>query len=194
MIPLFLLSGFFIPAKECPYYFLPFQYLSWFYYGTENMLINQWTVSKVCISLDITQGKIFFSCHKFVGILYTSVPKNFFLSVPGTQQYPTPEIFSIPCSQRYPTSEIFSVPGTQRYPRFWNFDGYRPHADPWTQSRFKVSKNGIFIAEQFLPDNCFTFNDSVTLQPTMESVTDEITQNPALEINQTLPTYTFPDC
>ena len=56
MIPLFLLSGFFIPAKDCPYYFLPFQYLSWFYYGTENMLINQWTASQVCVSLDITQG------------------------------------------------------------------------------------------------------------------------------------------
>ena len=48
---------------------------------------------------------------------------KFFSLVPGTQRYPTSEIFSIPGSHRYPNSEIFLVPGTVR---FWNFEGYRP--------------------------------------------------------------------
>ena len=100
MIPLFLLSGFFIPAKECPYYFLPFQYLSWFYYGTENLLINQWTVSKVCISLDITQGKIFFSCHKFPYRHNEGSAWSEIWSVSGTHRYP--KIFS--CRSQVPSS------------------------------------------------------------------------------------------
>ena len=53
---------------------------------------------------------------KFGRYLVPIGTQKFFLPIPGTQQYPTPEVFSIPGTQRYPTSEIFPVPsGTQDF-------------------------------------------------------------------------------
>ena len=45
-------------AEEVPIYFIPFQYLSWFYYGVENLVVNQWVGTPLCFSLNLTELEI----------------------------------------------------------------------------------------------------------------------------------------
>jgi ABC-type multidrug transport system permease subunit len=42
MIPLLLFGGFFLNNLSVPFYFVWLKYLSWFYYGNEALIINQW--------------------------------------------------------------------------------------------------------------------------------------------------------
>merc|ERR1711920_689386 len=42
LIPLLLFGGFYLNADSIPVYFIWLKYLSWFYYGNEALVINQW--------------------------------------------------------------------------------------------------------------------------------------------------------
>lgn len=43
LIPLLLFGGFYLNADSIPDYFIWLKYLSWFYYGNEALVINQWS-------------------------------------------------------------------------------------------------------------------------------------------------------
>ncbi|ROT66059.1 putative protein white-like [Penaeus vannamei] len=42
LIPLMLFGGFFLNSQSVPWYFIWIKYLSWFNYGNEALIINQW--------------------------------------------------------------------------------------------------------------------------------------------------------
>ena len=42
MVPLLLFGGFFLQSDSVPDYFIWLKYLSWFYYGAENLYVTQW--------------------------------------------------------------------------------------------------------------------------------------------------------
>jgi len=42
MIPMLIFGGFFLNNDSVPIYFIWFKYISWFYYGNEALVINQW--------------------------------------------------------------------------------------------------------------------------------------------------------
>ena len=50
MVPLLLFGGFFIQSDSVPDYFIWLKYLSWFYYGAENLYVTQWKESGACMS------------------------------------------------------------------------------------------------------------------------------------------------
>lgn len=50
IIPFLLFGGFFLNSGSVPYYFKWLSYLSWFRYGNEALLINQWS--------DVNEGEI----------------------------------------------------------------------------------------------------------------------------------------
>ena len=52
MLPLLLFGGFFVNNDTVPDYFIWLRYLSWFNYGFENMMINQWKDYPGTISCD----------------------------------------------------------------------------------------------------------------------------------------------
>ena len=52
MIPFMIFGGFFIRTLSTPYYFIWIKYLSWFYYGFNNLVINQWTNGGYCAPTD----------------------------------------------------------------------------------------------------------------------------------------------
>lgn len=43
MIPLLIFGGFFLNNDSTPVYFVWLKYLSWFYYGNEALMVNQWS-------------------------------------------------------------------------------------------------------------------------------------------------------
>ena len=49
MVPLLIFGGFFILPSATPWYFIWVKYLSWFYYGFQNLMINQWAYGGFCI-------------------------------------------------------------------------------------------------------------------------------------------------
>ena len=74
LIPFFLYSGFFIPfpgklhltgtwqanshlttKSDVPKWFYPIQFTSWFYYGVENLIINQWEGTEICLNFNYTE-------------------------------------------------------------------------------------------------------------------------------------------
>ena len=50
MVPLLLFGGFFLQSDSVPDYFIWLKYLSWFYYGAENLYVTQWKDSGACMS------------------------------------------------------------------------------------------------------------------------------------------------
>ena len=50
MVPLLLFGGFFLQSESVPAYFIWLKYLSWFYYGAENLYITQWQDGGACFS------------------------------------------------------------------------------------------------------------------------------------------------
>ena len=48
MIPLMIFGGFFIRTLSTPYYFIWIKYLSWFFYGFNNLVMNQWSQVGYC--------------------------------------------------------------------------------------------------------------------------------------------------
>jgi hypothetical protein len=42
MLPMLIFGGFFLQADTVPKYFIWIKYLSWFYYGSENLYSAQW--------------------------------------------------------------------------------------------------------------------------------------------------------
>ncbi|KAK7066125.1 ABC-2 type transporter [Halocaridina rubra] len=42
LIPLMIFGGFFMNAEQIPPYFIWIKYISWFNYGNEALIINQW--------------------------------------------------------------------------------------------------------------------------------------------------------
>ncbi|KAH0946841.1 hypothetical protein HN011_008567 [Eciton burchellii] len=59
IIPFLLFGGFFLNTASIPSYFVWFSYLSWFRYGNEALLINQWSdvVSIACTRSNVTCPK-----------------------------------------------------------------------------------------------------------------------------------------
>ena len=48
MVPLLLFGGFFLKSDSVPAYFLWLKFLSWFYYGAENLYVTQWRDGGAC--------------------------------------------------------------------------------------------------------------------------------------------------
>jgi len=48
MVPLLIFGGFFLQSNSVPAYFIWLKYLSWFYYGAENLYVTQWTETGAC--------------------------------------------------------------------------------------------------------------------------------------------------
>ena len=48
MVPLLLFGGFFLQTDSVPTYFLWLKYISWFYYGAENLYVSQWKDGGAC--------------------------------------------------------------------------------------------------------------------------------------------------
>ena len=55
LVPFFLYSGFFIKFDVVPKWFYPIQFLSWFYYGVENLIVTQWTDQELCVKFNATE-------------------------------------------------------------------------------------------------------------------------------------------
>ena len=47
-VPLILFCGPFLEADSIPPYVIWMKYISWFYYGLENLLLNQWSDAGAC--------------------------------------------------------------------------------------------------------------------------------------------------
>jgi len=62
IIPFLLFGGFFLNSGSVPWYFKWLSYLSWFKYGNEALLINQWQ--------DVKDGDI--NCNKSISTCPTS--------------------------------------------------------------------------------------------------------------------------
>jgi hypothetical protein len=72
IIPFLIFGGFFLNAASVPSYFLWLSYLSWFRYGNEALLINQWASVQEgdidCTRLNATcpaSGKIILETFNF---------------------------------------------------------------------------------------------------------------------------------
>ena len=50
MVPLLLFGGFFLQSDSVPVYFIWLKYMSWFYYGAENLYVTQWENGGHCVS------------------------------------------------------------------------------------------------------------------------------------------------
>ena len=48
MVPLLLFGGFFLQSDSVPVYFIWLKYISWFYYGAENLYVTQWKDGGAC--------------------------------------------------------------------------------------------------------------------------------------------------
>jgi ABC-type multidrug transport system permease subunit len=53
MVPLMIFGGFFIKTLSTPLYFIWIKYLSWFFYGFNNLIINQWENVGFCVPTGI---------------------------------------------------------------------------------------------------------------------------------------------
>jgi len=54
MVPLLLFGGFFLQSDSVPPYFIWLKYISWFYYGAENLYVTQWREpTGACFSLKV---------------------------------------------------------------------------------------------------------------------------------------------
>ena len=51
MVPLLLFGGFFLQSDSVPPYFIWLKYISWFYYGAENLYVTQWRDTGACYGL-----------------------------------------------------------------------------------------------------------------------------------------------
>lgn len=49
MTPMMIFGGFFIRTLSTPLYFIWVKYLSWFFYGYNNLMINQWSYGGYCV-------------------------------------------------------------------------------------------------------------------------------------------------
>ena len=50
-VPLLLFGGFFLQSESVPPYFIWLKYISWFYYGAENLYVTQWEEAGACFAL-----------------------------------------------------------------------------------------------------------------------------------------------
>ena len=48
MVPLLLFGGFFLQSDSVPPWFIWLKYISWFYYGAENLYVAQWREGGYC--------------------------------------------------------------------------------------------------------------------------------------------------
>lgn len=69
MIPFMIFGGFFIRTLSTPYYFIWIKYLSWFYYGFNNLIINQWKHGGYCAPTTEVNSKLILS-NKYLQHLY----------------------------------------------------------------------------------------------------------------------------
>jgi len=51
MVPLLLFGGFFLQSDTVPAYFIWLKYMSWFYYGAENLYVTQWNDGGACLGI-----------------------------------------------------------------------------------------------------------------------------------------------
>ena len=51
---LMLFNGFFLQSDSIPVYFIWVKYLSWFYYGTECLFVNQWVGAGACYKASVS--------------------------------------------------------------------------------------------------------------------------------------------
>lgn len=51
MVPLLLFGGFFLQSDSVPPWFLWLKYISWFYYGAENLYVAQWREGGYCLQM-----------------------------------------------------------------------------------------------------------------------------------------------
>lgn len=155
LIPLFLLSGFFIPAEEVPIYFIPFQYLSWFYYGVENLVVNQWVGTPLCFSLNLTELEIPIpdNCFEMTGSLddvtFPPIPPQFVTGIPLPPGVTPPTIIAPDFEQMY---EDFIYNLTHSPQSCLAYDDFCPESAP-------VKFDGLMIVEtlKYNPGN-FTRN------------------------------------
>ena len=57
IIPFMIFGGFFIRTLSTPYYFIWIKYLSWFFYGFNNLVLNQWSNVGYCQQTDQVGSK-----------------------------------------------------------------------------------------------------------------------------------------
>ena len=50
-VPLLLFGGFFLQSESVPPYFIWLKYISWFYYGAENLYVTQWEEAGACFAI-----------------------------------------------------------------------------------------------------------------------------------------------
>ena len=55
MVPLLLFGGFFLQSESVPPYFIWLKYISWFYYGAENLYTTQWKEAGACFSRNMSE-------------------------------------------------------------------------------------------------------------------------------------------
>lgn len=51
MVPLLLFGGFFLQSDSVPPWFIWLKYISWFYYGAENLYVAQWREGGYCMEI-----------------------------------------------------------------------------------------------------------------------------------------------
>ena len=52
MVPLLLFGGFFLQSDSVPPWFIWLKYISWFYYGAENLYVAQWREGGYCMEIN----------------------------------------------------------------------------------------------------------------------------------------------
>lgn len=79
IIPFLIFGGFFLNSGSVPYYFVWLSYLSWFRYGNEALLINQWTgvTDIICTRSNATcpsSGKVILETLNFSPVSWLDWP------------------------------------------------------------------------------------------------------------------------
>ena len=79
MVPLLLFGGFFLQTNSVPPYFIWLKYMSWFYYGAENLYVTQWRDAGACFALPVEQmsasARMFYRLLSDVNLLRTALLK-----------------------------------------------------------------------------------------------------------------------
>ena len=69
MVPLLLFGGFFLQSDSVPPYFIWLKYISWFYYGAENLYVTQWRDAGACFGLKVPVEQMSSTARMFYNLL-----------------------------------------------------------------------------------------------------------------------------
>ena len=113
MVPLLLFGGFFLQSDTVPAYFIWLKYMSWFYYGAENLYVTQWNDGGACLGIpDMGVVRILNSCAKCVIKMCPYFSENltlYLINAPFPKNFLTPLCPTVTASVDSGSNLFFSL-------------------------------------------------------------------------------------